>query len=208
MRPAKKGGRFRALLRGMLLIVVVGLISTLLINLYVIRSAGKYIVPAEDIPGAPYGCALILGARVYASGSLSPMLEDRVLAGVELYRQGAVSWLLMSGDYSADRNYDEVGPMRDTAFSQGVPLKDIDTDPSGYSTYASMYRAKNVFAVDRMVVVTQDFHLYRAVYIARAMGIDAYGVAADRRDYKNQWYNCLRESLARVKDFFAVMIAE
>ena len=205
MKAAKKPLKLRKLVKGAVLTAVVGLIGIFLINLYVVKSAKEYILTEQQLSGAPHDCALVLGARVYKSGALSPMLADRVLTGVELYKNGVVPKLIMSGDYE-NKDYDEVGPMKDFALGQGVPNQDIDIDPAGFSTYDSMYRAKNVFAVRRVIIVTQKFHLYRAVYIARAIGIDAYGIIADRRDYQNLWYNSVRESLARVKDFFVVLI--
>ncbi|MDP4109360.1 MAG: ElyC/SanA/YdcF family protein, partial [Bacillota bacterium] len=89
---------------------------------------------------------------------------------------------------------------------EGLPEKAIFMDYAGYSTYESMYRAKNTFGVKKAFIVTQEFHLGRALYIARALGIDAYGVAADRRPYRNIWYNYAREYLARVKDFFTAIV--
>lgn len=205
MKAAKKSGKLRRLFKGAMLTMGIGLIIIFLINLYVVQSAKQYILSEQELSGSSYDCALVLGARVYASGALSPMLHDRVLTGVELYKNGVVPKLIMSGDYQ-DKNYDEVGPMKDFALELGVLKQDIEVDPAGFSTYDSVYRAKNVFAVNRVVIVTQKFHIYRAVYIARALGIDAYGTIADRREYQNLWYNYAREWMARVKDFFSVMV--
>ena len=165
----------RKIIRGVILAVAIGFILSLAINIYVIESAKKYIYSEQELPGRSFDCALILGAKVYPSGALSPMLKDRVQTGVDLYRRGIVSILLMSGDYE-NKKYNEVGSMKNFALEQGVLAKDIAIDPAGFSTYESMYRAKAVFLVANTVIVTQKYHVYRAVYIARVLGIDAYGV--------------------------------
>jgi len=205
MKLALKYRRLRMLAKIFTALLVLGIVGILLINLYVIRSAEKYILSADDLKNAQYDCVLVLGARVYSSGSLSPMLSDRVATGVELYKDEAALKLLMSGDHGRE-NYDEVNAMKRAAMEEGVSKEDIFMDHAGFSTYESMARAKDVFLVKKAVIVTQSFHLSRAVFIARALGIDAYGVSADKRDYQNQGYNDIRESLARVKDFFIVQI--
>ena len=109
--------------------------------------------------------------------------------------------ILASGDHGRD-SYDEVNHMKQYAVGRGVDPDDVFLDHAGFSTYESMYRARDVFEVKSAIVVTQKYHLYRAVYNARRLGIDAYGVAADKRVYGKPVYNFVRESLARCKDFF------
>lgn len=176
------------------------------INLYISKIAGQSIYEQNQaIPNAY--AALILGAKVHSGGRLSHMLEDRVLTGLELYREGTVQKLLLSGDHG-QKEYDEVNAMRAYLLKHGVPEQDIFMDHAGFNTYASMYRARDVFQVHDVIVVTQKFHLARAVYIAQQLGLHAVGLAADRRVYMpaSQTKAVLRETLARVKAFFDVHI--
>ena len=133
------------------------------------------------------------------------MLEDRLLQGIELYFGGASDRLLMSGDHGR-KDYDEVNIMKKFAIGKGVPSKHIFMDHAGFSTYESMYRARDIFQVKKAIIVTQKYHLYRALYVADALGIEAYGVASDPRIYAGQDYREKREILARIKDFFTVII--
>lgn len=149
--------------------------------------------------------ALVLGARVYSDGRLSDMLHDRVQSALELYQNGKVEKILLSGDHGRE-NYDEVSAMRDYLLENGVPGNDIFLDHAGFDTYDSMYRARDVFLVDSMIVVTQEFHLPRAVYIARSLDVDAIGFVADKQHYLFMVRNNIRESLARIKAFFNVLL--
>ena len=126
---------------------------------------------------AKYLCILVLGCGVWGE-TPSHMLEDRLLQGIELYENGASEKLLMSGDHGTVE-YDEVNAMKDYAIEAGAIPDQVFMDHAGFSTYESMYRARDVFDVDSMIIVTQKYHLYRAVYNARKLGIDAYGIAAD-----------------------------
>jgi vancomycin permeability regulator SanA len=120
---------------------------------------------------------IVFGAKVYGSGALSPVLEARVRSAVELYRAGRVRKLLMTGD-NGRVEYDEVTAMKRRAVALGVPPADVVRDFAGFRTYDSCYRAREVFAVDRAVLVTQAFHLNRAIFLARRLGIDAIGYVA------------------------------
>jgi len=126
--------------------------------------------------------AIVYGARVYSNGRLSAMLRDRAETGVQLYLAGKVDTLLMSGDNRAD-HYDEPGHMRDYAISRGVPAEAIRTDPSGLRTYDTCYRANRLFGIESAVLVTQAFHLPRALFTCDALGMDVTGVVADQRIY-------------------------
>ena len=126
------------------------------------------------------------------------------MQGIELYWAGASDRLLMSGDHGSD-DYDEVNTMKTFAMERDVPSEHIFMDHAGFSTYESMYRARDIFKVKKTVVVTQEFHLYRALYIANKLGLDAYGVASNPRAYAGQEYREIREMLARIKDFFTVL---
>lgn len=138
-------------------------------------SAGIY-TQLSDVPERPV--AIVFGARVYDSGAVSPVLDRRIQAGVELYRAGKVRKLLMTGD-NGRVEYDEVTAMKRRAVELGVPARDVVRDFAGFRTYDSCYRARHVFGVERAVLVTQEFHLDRALFLARRMGIEAVGYVAE-----------------------------
>ncbi len=144
-------------------------------------------------------CILILGCFVKESGVPSDLLRARLSLGIDLYRSGAAPKLLMSGDHGRV-GYNEVGTMKKEAVDAGIPSSDVFMDHAGFSTYDSMYRARDVFCVKKMIIVTQRYHLYRALYIAEKLGIEAYGVAADGDDWGGRTYRESREILARAKD--------
>lgn len=145
-------------------------------------------------------CIIVLGCQVHSDGSPSHMLEDRLKRGVALYELGAAPKLLMSGDHGTE-TYDEVDAMKRFAVEKGIPSGDVFMDHAGFSTYETVYRAKEIFGADKVLIVTQQYHLYRALYIAKVLGVEAYGVAADYRQYSGQFARDVREILARVKDF-------
>ena len=128
------------------------------------------------------------------------MLEDRLLQGIELYNNNVSTKIIMSGDHGREE-YDEVNIMKEFAIEKGVPSENIFMDHAGFSTYESIYRAKEIFEADKIVIVTQKYHLYRALHIANSLGIEAYGVGADPRQYVGAMYREIREILARNKDF-------
>ena len=188
-----------------LLAIFIGLASFAAINIYIKSSVKDKILSPKEASELQADCILILGAGVWANNTPSPMLNDRLLQGIELYELGASDKLLMSGDHGS-KDYDEVNVMKDFAIERGVPSEDIFMDHAGFSTYESMYRARDVFKAKKIIIVTQGYHLYRALYDAEGLGLEAYGVAADPREYAGQSYRELRESLARVKDFLYVII--
>ncbi|MFZ5597650.1 MAG: SanA/YdcF family protein [Bacillota bacterium] len=174
----------------------------LLIIYFRVESYGsKYIFESGTISG--YQVAIVPGAYVTPDGHLCDMLRDRVDTAVDLYKEGKVKKILMTGDHGSI-SYDEVNSMRRYAESRGVPTSDIFMDHAGFSTYDSMYRARDVFVVDSAVIVTQKFHLPRAVYIARKLGIKAVGTEADRQEYAGDGIYVLREIPARLKAFAQV----
>jgi len=150
-------------------------------------------------------CIVVLGCQVRSDGTPSHMLEDRLKRGVALYKAEAAPKMLMSGDHGT-RYYNEVEAMKRYALEAGVPSEDVFMDHAGFSTYESMSRAIRVFEADKIIIVTQEYHLYRALYVAEALGIEAYGVAADYRQYSGQLNRDIREVLARLKDFGMAMI--
>ena len=179
-------------------LVLTAVLSVFGIDFYVKKSTEKYVLTPEEA-GNGYDCILVLGCGVYGD-TPSHMLEDRLLQGIELYKNGASDKMLMSGDHGKE-TYDEVNVMKNFALDRGVKSKDVFMDHAGFSTYESMYRAKEIFKAEKILIVTQDYHLYRAIYDARALGIEAYGVASNPRTYSGQLYRDLREILARNKDF-------
>lgn len=177
-----------------------------IINAAVVSAAAPYVHSIDDTVSLEKAdCILVLGALVYGNEQLSLVLKDRVDYAIKLYNAGKADRLLFSGDHG-QKDYDEVNAMMDYAVSKGVPKEDIFLDHAGFSTYESMYRARDVFCVKSCIIVTQQFHVSRAVYIARALGLDAVGVNSDPRVYSNAASDAIRESLARLKDFFSVNI--
>lgn len=177
-------------------------ITVLTTNLVVIGSTNDRVYTVDQAVALEgMDCILVLGCGVREDGTPSRMLEDRLARAVELYHSGAAPKLLMSGDHGRE-GYNEVGVMKDYAIKHGVPSEDIFMDHAGFSTYESVYRAKAIFGVERFVIVTQGYHLSRALYIADAFEIEAYGVTADRHRYTGQLMRDIREVLARTKDTF------
>ena len=148
-----------------------------------------------------YDCVLVLGCRVYDDGRLSPMLEDRMKVAVDLMEQEISDRLLVSGDHATD-DYDEVGAMKNYAIENGVDSSAVFQDHDGYSTYDSIARLKTVYGARRVVIVTQSYHLHRALHLAQTMGIEAVGVSADLQSYSKQASYDFREIFARCKDVY------
>jgi len=171
------------------------------INAYVKdRAAEKILTPeaAAELEGVD--CILVLGCLVHSDGEPSDMLHDRLQRGVELYKAGAAPKLLMSGDHGRE-DYDEVAAMKQFAITEGIASEDVFMDHAGFSTYESIIRARDVFQAEKIIIVTQEYHLYRALYLAQKLGLEAYGVSSDYRSYSGQGGREIREILARVKDF-------
>ena len=182
-------------------LALVGGIAVLGINGYVKKStADQIITPEKAAELTDIDCILVLGCYVHDSGRPSDMLADRLRRGIELYQSGAAPKLLMSGDHG-QKDYNEVKAMKIEAMEEGIPSEDIFMDHAGFSTYESIFRARDVFAADKIIIVTQEYHLYRALHIANALSVEAYGVSADYHTYVGQAYRELREILARNKDF-------
>lgn len=187
------------------LLAVCGGVLMLGVNGYVVLSTKNQILLSSEAAELPdVDCILVLGCRVYEDGTPSHMLEDRLRRSVELYRAGAAPKLLMSGDHG-QREYDEVGAMKQYALAEGVSSQDVFMDHAGFSTYESLYRAKEIFGVEKVIVVTQEYHLHRALQIARALGLEAYGVSADYRSYTGQLMRDIREIMARNKDVLSTI---
>ena len=181
------------------LCLLVGFSGCAAMNAHMIDSTKSQILPQGDLSFTGSDCILVLGCGVRSDGQPSHMLQDRLDTAIQAYQSGLAPKLLMSGDHGSD-DYDEVNAMKDYAIARGVPSEDIFMDHAGFSTYESMYRAKTIFGCQKIIVVTQQYHLYRALYNARAMGMEAAGISSSLRAYARQPYFDLREAAARVKD--------
>lgn len=180
---------------------LLGVIGVFAVNGYVVAKGKDRIISTDKAATiTDVDCIIVLGCQVKEDGTLSHMLQDRLSRGVELYHAGAAPKLLMSGDHGRT-NYNEVGAMKQYAIDNGVTSQDVFMDHAGFSTYETMYRAKEIFQAKKVIIVTQEYHLYRAVYIAQALGLEAYGVTADQHTYGGQTIRDVREVLARCKDF-------
>ena len=196
--------RTRKVLKLLSIAVVIGLIFVLIgacINLYVIHTGGKRIYSVKAMRGSHADCILVLGAGLKPDGSPSDMLRDRLYFACDLWKEGVSDTVLVSGD-RASESYDEVTAMKNYLLVHGVPEEAILEDPMGYSTSESLKRAKDIFGYENVVVVTQRYHLYRALYIAQKIGLDAKGVNSDPYTYRGQVLRDIREFAARIKDFF------
>ena len=183
-------------------LILILVVSVTAINAIVI---GTTIGDIGDISASDgYEVAVVFGAKVHDGGSLSHMLQDRMDTAIALYRKGAIKTLLLSGDGSGE--WSEVKYMRLYAIEKGVLPEDIIEDGKGYSTIETVERTKKIFSIEKCVLVTQSYHLYRAIYAAESIGMDVKGASADVRTYYGQLYRDIREILARVKDFSLCII--
>lgn len=194
--------KFRKTISLLLLLALIIAQVPILINAYMYEFTSKYFLTVEEASEESFDCVLVLGAGVWGE-TPSHMLEERLNKGIEVYNTGCSNRILMSGDHGREE-YDEVNVMKGFAVEKGAVAEEVFMDHAGFSTYESMYRAKEIFQVKKVVIVTQKYHLYRAVYNARKLGLDAYGVAADGQynySLPVRTYNNSREALARCKDF-------
>lgn len=168
------------------------------INAYVKKSVNENIIEISNIK-ENYDAILVLGAGL-KNGKPSPVLKDRLDTAYEAYIKGASSKIIVSGDHGR-KNYDEVNVMKDYLISKGVPSDNIFMDHAGFSTYDTIYRAKEIFLCDKVLIITQEFHIFRSLYIAKKLDLEAEGVSATLRHYSEETKFELREILARDKDF-------
>ena len=188
---------------GIIVIVVLAVIAIIAlgINLFVRLSTKKQIIKEDQYSNlSDVDCIIILGAGIWGDKP-SPMLEDRLQEGIKLYQNNVSDKIIMSGDHGK-KEHDEVNIMKNYVVERGIPSENIFMDHAGFSTYESIYRAKEIFQAKKIVIVTQKYHLYRALYIANRLGIEAYGVGSDPRQYVGATNREIREILARDKDFF------
>ena len=180
-------------------IMFISIIIILLVNIYVIFLTKSKIKNIDKIDELDIDCIIVLGAGIRGNAP-SPMLEDRLITGLELYNKNISNKIIVSGDHGRV-NYDEVNVMKNYLIEQNIPSENIFMDHAGFSTYDSIYRAKEIFKVKKAIIVTQEYHLYRSLYIAKELGIKAYGVSATKRIYGDQMKRDIREFAARIKDF-------
>ncbi len=204
------------LIRKLMLLIIIAAVLVLGLSAYVTQSVKSEIAgvdtgggisetEAADCKSIDPQCILVLGCSVWANDEPSPMLRDRLDTAIALYKAGVAPKLLLSGDNSIVE-YSEPDCMLKYILAKGVPPEDIFLDYAGFSTYESVYRSHAVFMADRMIVVTQKYHLFRALKACKALGIKAKGVASNQQKYSGRYYREAREVLARDKDFFKGMI--
>ena len=197
--------KYKAVIFVVLGIVLLIGIAAVSLSVYMVKTTEKNIFTADTFKNDEKAdCILILGAGV-KDGKPKPMLRDRLLTGIELYKSGAAEKIIMSGDHGR-ADYDEVNVMRAFALEQGVRAEDIFLDHAGFSTYDSVYRAKNIFGAENIIIVSQKYHLYRALYISEKLDVKAAGVSANLNTYGGQLKRDIREIIARDKDFFKCIV--
>lgn len=197
--------KYKAVIFVVLGIVLLIGIAAVSLSVYMVKATEKNIFTADTFKNDEKAdCILILGAGV-KDDKPKPMLRDRLLTGIELYKSGAAKKIIMSGDHGR-ADYDEVNVMRAFALEQGVRAEDIFLDHAGFSTYDSVYRAKNIFGAENIIIVSQKYHLYRALYISEKLDVKAAGVSANLNTYGGQLKRDIREIIARDKDFFKCIV--
>lgn len=174
-------------------------------NVWVLQTTKNNIHTVQEVANFNADAIVVLGASVKPDGSLSQILADRVEGAIVLYQEGVAPKIIMSGD-NGEASYNECAAMKNYAIERGVPSEDIFCDHAGFSTYDTMYRAKYIFGCERVVVSTQTYHLYRAIYTGEGLGMTVAGIPTDMRDYDNQLYYDVREVAARTKDFFKTLV--
>ena len=179
-----------------LLFISLGIL--LVVDYHVSSEGKKYLLKPQDTPNAD--AIIIFGAYVDPKGNVTWMLADRLNAGYELYKAGKADRIVVTGDHGK-KTYDEVNAMRKYLQNKGVPREDIFMDHAGFDTYESLYRAKEVFVIKKALLVSQEYHVKRALYIARALGLEAYGIGADTIVYPGMRFYRAREVGARFKAF-------
>lgn len=200
MNREKTGKIIKRLVIGIGITIIAGVVAVAGINIFVMATTASKILDVDEASEKKdVDCILVLGAGVRADGTPSKMLKDRLDKTIELYDSGVSETIIVSGDHRT-KDYDEVNTMKNYLIDAGIPSECIFMDHGGLSTYDSMYRAKNIFSVKKAIIVTQKYHMYRAIYVAKSFGIDAYGVSAKEISYSGQTKRSIRELLARIKD--------
>ena len=190
----------KKILKIVIIICLLGITYAFLINLFVCKNIEKRILKLSNFDkNEKYDAIIVLGAGVWGD-SPSPLLKDILNKSIEVYKSRLSNKIIMSGDHGRI-NYDEVNIMKEYAIKEGVPSEDIFMDHAGFSTYETIYRARDIFKVKKAIIVTQKYHLYRSLYISKKLGLDVVGIEADYRQYSDAYFREAREVLARNKDF-------
>ncbi len=190
---------FKVIIGLIIVVVVVVVVFVVGANIYTITSTRDDVHTVAQLENNHADAIVVLGASVYIDGTPSDILADRLAVAADLYKAGAADVIIMSGD-GHESHYDEPDAMKAYCVDLGVPADDIYIDDAGYNTYASIYRAQNTYGAQDIIVVTQAYHLYRALAVAQGLGMEAVGVASDKGEYENQFFYSLREVVARSKD--------
>lgn len=196
----RRGKRVMGIIISLLILIII----TISISLLIVNSYKKYIYNIENIPSGN-DAIIVLGAGVRNDGTPSDILADRLETSIEVFKANVANTFVLSGDHSRD-DYNEVGAMKNYILDNDIDERLIFMDHAGFSTYDTMYRAKEIFKINKAIIVTNEYHLPRALYIARKLGIDAYGVKSDKRGYQLMDSYKKRELLAQIKDFAYVNI--
>ncbi len=197
-----KNKNLLGLLLFIIFMAILIMVVVFLLNLQTEKQGFNYIY--QDVSKAPKAqTVMILGASVRPNKTMSDMLKDRANTAIEIYKASKAENILISGDGKA-KNYNEVIVVNNYLLEQGIPKEKILLDYYGFDTYDSLYRARDVFGVKNIIISTQNFHLPRAIFIAQGLGLQAYGISADKHNYKNMELNIGRELLATVKAYFDV----
>ena len=197
-----------SLSRGIILVLRTVFVFLIIMVLLVVRVELKYrdkIVSASEISGQNIG--LVFGAGLKKGNQPSDILEDRIVTAIGLYQDGKIGKIIMSGDNQGD-NHDEVTAMKNFALAQGLPEDAILTDNAGINSYSSCANIKKVFSINKIVLITQKYHLSRTLYLCNELGIDAIGVPARDRGYVHQLKYSLREIPANLSAWFTINIAD
>ncbi|ATD56149.1 SanA protein [Clostridium chauvoei] len=192
------------MMKVIMVLIIISIIIILTIINHVQGYGEKYILNLEDLPKNS-DAIIVLGAGVKDDGNPSDILVDRLETSLEVYKEDKSNTFILTGDHGRE-NYNEVKAMKDYIMKNDINEKHVFMDHAGFSTYDSMYRAKEIFKVDKAIIVTNKYHLPRALYIARKLGIEAYGIPSDIRRYLFIDSYKKREKLAQLKDFIYVNI--
>lgn len=196
--------KLKKLVKPLLFLAILVIVSFIVANAVVYKQSKKYLYDnVSEVPKCY--TAIVLGAKVNANGMPSDYLQDRLDMAIKLYRSHKITRFLLSGDHG-QTSYDEVNNMKKYLIDHDINTVDIFLDHAGFDTYNTMVRASKIFQVKDAIIVTQAFHLPRAVFIARSKGIEAFGMKADQQEYAAMKTLKIRESLARVKAFAEVTI--
>lgn len=194
----KNTGKIKKIVIVLAVLFVVGVLLVFGVNAYVLCSSRDNIISLEEASKKDYDAIVVLGAGL-SGDKPSPMLQERLDKGIEVFENGSSKYIVMSGDHHKE-SHDEVNVMKNYAIDNNVPSDKIFMDHAGISTYDSIYRAKEIFGLEKILVVTQKYHLYRAIYIAKSLGIETDGVDAEVKKYSGNLKREIREVLARDKD--------